>query len=94
MTPNIAHDLKSSTRLIAQSLFQLDRRFESVTANLANAAANTGDAAGDTYTSIENLTGSAFADTLTGRHVSRSKSTRLFRGATHPVARHAAVAHW
>ena len=25
---------------------------------------NTGDAAGDTYTTIENLTGSAFADTL------------------------------
>ena len=37
-----------------------------VVANLADAAGNTGDAAGDAYTSIENLTGSAFADTLTG----------------------------
>jgi Ca2+-binding RTX toxin-like protein len=37
-----------------------------VTANLTAAAQNTGDAAGDTYTAIENLLGSAFADTLGG----------------------------
>ena len=37
-----------------------------VTASLANPAANTGDAAGDTYVEIEGLVGSAFADTLTG----------------------------
>ncbi|OWJ68563.1 hypothetical protein BWR60_03900 [Inquilinus limosus] len=37
-----------------------------VTASLANPSANTGDAAGDTYSGIENLVGSAFADTLTG----------------------------
>ena len=37
-----------------------------VVANLSNAAANTGDAKGDTYSSIENLTGSSYADTLTG----------------------------
>jgi Ca2+-binding RTX toxin-like protein len=37
-----------------------------VIANLANSSANSGDAAGDTYNSIENLTGSAFDDTLTG----------------------------
>ena len=37
-----------------------------VTANLTTPASNTGDAAGDTFTTIENLTGSAFADTLTG----------------------------
>ncbi len=37
-----------------------------VTASLATPATNTGDAAGDTYATIENLTGSAFADTLTG----------------------------
>jgi len=35
-------------------------------ASLANAAINTGDAAGDTYTSVENLSGSAFSDTLIG----------------------------
>ncbi|MGQ3280416.1 MAG: calcium-binding protein, partial [Shinella sp.] len=38
----------------------------SVIASLLNPATNTGDAAGDTYTSIENLTGSKFNDTLTG----------------------------
>jgi Ca2+-binding RTX toxin-like protein len=37
-----------------------------VTADLTNAANNTGDAAGDTYTSIEGLQGTAFADTLRG----------------------------
>jgi hypothetical protein len=37
-----------------------------VVANLGAAASNTGDAKGDTYVSIENLEGSAFADTLTG----------------------------
>ncbi|MDQ6432507.1 calcium-binding protein [Mesorhizobium sp. LHD-90] len=37
-----------------------------VTANLADAAANTGDAAGDTYLSIEHLTGSGFVDKLIG----------------------------
>jgi Ca2+-binding RTX toxin-like protein len=37
-----------------------------VIVNLANVAANTGDAAGDTFTSIENVVGTSFADTLTG----------------------------
>jgi hypothetical protein len=37
-----------------------------VTASLAVPTDNTGDAHGDTYTSIENLRGSAFNDTLTG----------------------------
>ena len=37
-----------------------------VNASLANAAANTGDAAGDSYSGIENLTGSSQADTLSG----------------------------
>ena len=37
-----------------------------VVASLTTPASNTGEAAGDTYTSIENLTGSAFNDTLTG----------------------------
>jgi serralysin len=36
------------------------------TADLASSAANAGAAAGDTFSSIENLTGSAFADTLAG----------------------------
>jgi Ca2+-binding RTX toxin-like protein len=35
-------------------------------ADLGTVANNTGDAAGDTYSSIENLTGSAFNDTLSG----------------------------
>jgi Ca2+-binding RTX toxin-like protein len=37
-----------------------------VTASLANAASNTGEAAGDVYNSIEKLTGSSFGDMLTG----------------------------
>ncbi|SFK78272.1 calcium-binding protein [Methylorubrum salsuginis] len=37
-----------------------------VVASLANGTANTGDAAGDTYRSIEGLRGSAFNDTLRG----------------------------
>ncbi|WP_442582829.1 S8 family serine peptidase [Mesorhizobium sp. ASY16-5R] len=37
-----------------------------VTASLANAAINTGEAAGDVYNSIERLTGSSFGDALTG----------------------------
>ena len=35
-------------------------------ATLTNTANNTGEAAGDTYTSVENLTGSAFTDALIG----------------------------
>jgi Ca2+-binding RTX toxin-like protein len=37
-----------------------------VRASLAAPATNTGQAAGDSYTSVENLTGSRFADTLIG----------------------------
>lgn len=37
-----------------------------VIADLASAASNTGDAQGDTYISIENLTGTNFADSLRG----------------------------
>ena len=37
-----------------------------VVASLATPAINTGDASGDSYTAIENLRGSAFADTLSG----------------------------
>jgi Ca2+-binding RTX toxin-like protein len=38
----------------------------SIIASLANPSINTGDAAGDTYVSVENLTGSAFKDALNG----------------------------
>jgi Ca2+-binding RTX toxin-like protein len=37
-----------------------------VTADLANAASNAGDAAGDTYVAIENITGSQWDDVLSG----------------------------
>lgn len=40
----------------------------SVTANLAAPARNTGDALGDTYVSVEHLTGSNFADYLIGNN--------------------------
>ncbi len=39
-----------------------------VVASILAPAGNTGDAAGDTYSGIENLTGSAFGDTLTGNN--------------------------
>jgi hypothetical protein len=39
---------------------------EGLTVSLANPSVNTGEAAGDTYTSIENIQGSAFDDILTG----------------------------
>lgn len=41
-----------------------------VTASFTSPASNTGDAAGDTYGSIENLTGTAFGDILYGNSVS------------------------
>jgi len=45
-----------------------------VVANLANAADNTGDAAGDSYSSIENLVGTNFDDTLLGNDVANRLS--------------------
>ncbi len=41
-----------------------------LTASLLSSASNTGDAAGDTYATIENLAGSTFNDTLTGNTAS------------------------
>ncbi|KPF83592.1 hypothetical protein IP78_01800, partial [Brevundimonas sp. AAP58] len=43
-----------------------------VTASLANASVNTGDAAGDTYQNIQQLNGSDFADTLTALNANGS----------------------
>jgi len=48
-----------------------------IVASLGNAAANTGEAAGDTYSGVENLTGSAQGDRLTGD----AGSNRLDGGA-------------
>lgn len=48
-----------------------------VAANLTNAASNTGDAAGDTYDSIEYLFGSGFNDILSGNSVAN-----LIRGGS------------
>ncbi len=47
-----------------------------VLANLASAGSNTGDAAGDTYATVENLTGSSFDDTLIG-----NSSANTIKGA-------------
>lgn len=46
-----------------------------VTASMSNNAINTNDAKGDTYSSIENLTGSAFADYLYGSSTANTIST-------------------
>ncbi|MFC7296972.1 calcium-binding protein [Herminiimonas aquatilis] len=49
-----------------------EKSLTGVTANLNNSAVNTGDAAGDTYTTIENLTGSAASgvtNNLTGNNL-------------------------
>ena len=43
-----------------------------VVASLANASINTGQAAGDTYVSIENLIGSWYSDHLNGNHSANS----------------------
>src|SRR5262249_58956429 len=43
-----------------------DNATAAVSANLGNNAGNTNDAVGDTYSSIENLIGSDFNDSLTG----------------------------
>ncbi|TVZ66727.1 M10 family metallopeptidase [Rhizobium mongolense] len=48
-----------------------------VKASLLNSSGNTGDAAGDTYSEIENLAGSTFADTLYGN----ADANRLNGGA-------------
>ncbi len=47
---------------------------KAVTANLANTAKNTGDAKGDVYASVENLTGSKYSDVLTGDAASNTLS--------------------
>ena len=52
-----------------------------VVASLSHIAGNRGHAAGDTYGSIENLTGSAFKDTLTGTN----GVNRIIGGASNDV---------
>jgi Ca2+-binding RTX toxin-like protein len=70
---------------------------KAVIADLANAGVNRGDAFGDTFSGIENLTGSNFADTLGGdarnnvlsgrdgndQLLGRAGADRLFGGAGH-----------
>lgn len=48
-----------------------------VTADLGNAALNTGEAAGDTYSGIEGLDGSNFADTLRGDNTANTILGRI-----------------
>ncbi|NTV50673.1 MAG: hypothetical protein HGB32_03230 [Geobacteraceae bacterium] len=48
-----------------------------LTISLTNPSANTGDAAGDTYAQIQNLTGSAFNDTMAG-----DGSSNILNGGT------------
>lgn len=45
---------------------QYDAAAASVTVNLATGSGTAGDAAGDTYSSVENVLGSAYNDTITG----------------------------
>ncbi len=52
-----------------------------VTANLANAALNLGEAVGDIFSSIENILGSAYSDILTGD----GQSNTIFGGAGNDV---------
>ena len=54
-------------------------------ASLFTPASNTGDAAGDTYTTVENLTGSGFNDTLTGD--ANAQCARWRRRQRHPGRR-------
>ncbi|MEX2693372.1 M10 family metallopeptidase C-terminal domain-containing protein [Rhizobium mongolense] len=57
-----------------------------VVVNLANSAGNIGDAAGDSYSSIENLAGSTFADRLYGNaganHINGSAGNDLLNGSS------------
>jgi Ca2+-binding RTX toxin-like protein len=52
---------------------------DAVRADLLSPATNTGDAVGDTYSSIENLEGSAFDDILLGNN-----SANVLRGSSYP----------
>ena len=54
------------TATYATAVAVSNRTGEGVTVNLADSLQNTGEATGDTFVSIENVTGSSFNDTLVG----------------------------
>jgi Ca2+-binding RTX toxin-like protein len=61
-----SNDIEAFSGLLGSDTVDYRAASKAISASLAIPSKNTGAAAGDTFTSIENLTGSSFNDTLTG----------------------------